>query len=81
MSDNNATDGDVQQSDKSTSGIERSRSRDFGHTRKGYAVEFNLDGICACRTLTVESRDVAEHFARQLESMDATDSVEVVSDV
>jgi len=58
-----------------------SRSENFGHTRRGYAVEFNIDGICACRTLTVENREVAQQFARQLESMEQTDSVEVVADV
>jgi len=64
----------------STGDIERSPLREFGHARRGWAVEFDLDGICTCRTLTVEERQVAESFKTRLESREDTSKVEVVRD-
>lgn len=63
------------------SDTERSPANEFGHTDDGYAVEFNLDGVCACRTLTMETRQEAEVFKQMLESRDDTGSVRVVRDV
>lgn len=63
------------------SDTERSPLRDFGHARRGWAVEFDLDGVCSCRTLTVEERQVAENFKTLLESRDDTLKVKVVRDV
>lgn len=60
--------------------IERSPSREHGHCRDGYAVEFNLDGVCSCRTLTVETREEAEFFKDILEDRDDTGRVKVVRD-
>ena len=57
-------------SEQSTHGTER-----FGHAKSGYAVEFNLDGVCACRTLTMETRAEAETFKQLLESRDDTEKV------
>ena len=65
-------------SDTETSGVKRSPPREFGHARRGWAVEFNLDGVCACRTLTMETRKEAMAFKHQLESRDDTSRVEVV---
>ena len=67
-------------SEEYESGMKRSAAREFGHARRGYAVEFNLDGVCACRTLTVETRDEAETFKQLLESRDDTGRVQVVRD-
>jgi hypothetical protein len=67
-------------SEQSSDGIERSPSREFGHCRQGYAVEFNLDGVCACRTLTMEMRVEAQMFKEILESRDDTSRVRVVRD-
>ena len=57
-------------SDTYNDGTER-----FGHSNHGYSVEFNLDGVCACRTLTMETRAEAETFKQVLESRDDTGSV------
>jgi hypothetical protein len=67
-------------SEPQESGIERSPSREHGHCRRGYAVEFNLDGVCSCRTLTVETRGEAEYFAEMLDDRDDTGRVRVVRD-
>lgn len=61
-------------------GLPRSPARDFGHTRDGYAVEFNLDGACACRTLTMETEQEAKLFKRLIEDEDNTSGVRVVVD-
>ena len=68
-------------SEESMGGTDRSPAREFGHARRGYAVEFNLDGVCACRTLTLETRSEVEMFKQLLESRDDTGSVRVVRDV
>lgn len=49
----------------------------FGHAKKGYAVEFNLNGVCACRTLTMETKEEAEAFKQLLESRDDTEKVSI----
>lgn len=64
----------------SSDGTDRSPAREFGHTRSGYAVEFNLDGACACRTLTVETVEEAGMFKRLIEDEDNTSDVRVVID-
>jgi hypothetical protein len=51
---------------------------EFGHGYTGWAVEFNLDGVCACRTLTTETRAEAKMFKQLLEGRDDTGTVEVV---
>jgi len=66
--------------DNDTDDIERSPLREFGHARRGWAVEFDLDGICACRTLTMEERQAAENFKMLLESRDDTSNVKVIRD-
>lgn len=50
----------------------------YGHAQSGWEVQFNLDGVCACRTLTLETRDEAEQFERLLAGRDDTSNVEVV---
>jgi len=60
--------------------MERSPAREFGHARRGFAVEFNFDGVCSCRTLTVETREEAEMFKQILESREGTSKVRMVVD-
>lgn len=60
--------------------VERSPSREHGHCRDGYAVEFNLDGVCSCRTLTVETREEADMFASLLRDRHDIGRVRVISD-
>lgn len=67
-------------SERSEDDIARSPAREFGHTRSGYAVEFNLDGACACRTLTMETRDEADTFKRIIESEENISDARVVVD-
>lgn len=57
-----------------------SRSDDFGHTRRGWAVEFNMAGICACRTLTVETKEEAETLKHLIERERDTKDVRLVRD-
>lgn len=51
----------------------------LGHTTSGWAVEFNLEAICACETLTVETRAEAKALRDRLQNRDYIDSTEVVS--
>lgn len=66
-------------SESENSGRPRSPARDFGHTRRGYAVEFNFAGF-ACRSLTVETEQEAEMIEQSIELQDGTSDVQVVVD-
>lgn len=75
------TQQDAAESDVYSGDSELSPASEFGHVKRGYAVEFNLDEVCACRTLTMETEAEAETFKQLLESRDDTGMVRVVRDV
>lgn len=66
--------------DQPETGVSHSPGREFGHARRGYVVEFNLNGLCACRTMTFETRPEAVHFKRMLENEENVTDAEVIRD-
>jgi hypothetical protein len=56
-----------------------SPASEFGHARRGFAVEMNFGGF-AFRSLTVETREEAEMIERVMQSKDGTSDVRVVRD-
>jgi hypothetical protein len=57
--------------------MRQSPAREFDPTTRGYAVEFDFDGV-ACRTLIVESAGEAGVLKQEIEGREATEDVEVV---
>lgn len=60
-------------------GLKRSPSREFGHCRDGYAVEFDLGGF-SHRSLTVETEGEAQAIKASIEGVEGTSNVQVVRD-